>query len=788
MSNADVRGLLTRLAFIPAVGCLLIGRPPPAAAQEAAARQQDSGALTEVVVTVQFRRENAQDTPIALSALDAQAMAARGMNNVADAANSAPSVTIAPAASGFGQSASITIRGVGQADPHLAVEPGVGMYIDDVYYGMLSGSVFELLDADRVEVLRGPQGTTEGKNSIGGSIKLFSKTPGPEPDAFVEAGYGDYNHYVVRAASNVTLIADSLYARVSAGTLHQDGYLTELDYTCATGLQLPFTQPLSGSKRTGTDCKIGEEGGKSMVTARASVRWIANSNVEDLLIGDVTQDHSENPAGKLLFQSPSWTGGANFITGPHSYTNYENNLGNGTGSGATYGPTGPYVVPNTSPLDAWGVSNNLDIGLPGDLNLRSITAYRSEHTVFAQQTDASPANLANQLWSMRTRQFTQELRLLGSIGKLADWTVGVFYYNASGFSSGRINLPGGFAPGGGGLDLDFLLDDPVHTRSASGFAHVVLHPVEKLNVTLAGRYTSDLKAFTFNRLGLDFKPYPPLASLVGVTGTYKGTRWDYRAAVDYQWTDSFMTYADVATGYKGGGINPRPYFVSQVQRFNPETLLTYEVGMKSEFLDHRARVNLSAYFSKYGDIQLMLLQCDQFSPFPGAPCAMTANVGDAHVKGVELEAQVRATQQLSFNASFGYTDFQYTRTDPSSGVMLGMQNVYAPKTTASGGVQYAIDLPNGSTITPRLDYNYRSQIWTSAVNAPTNRLAGVGLANARITWEDPTKEWEASMSITNLTDKFYYASLGDDSGAPYFALWAQPGPPRMYLVSLKRSF
>jgi iron complex outermembrane receptor protein len=167
---------------------------------------------------------------------------------------------------------------------------------------------------------------------------------------------------------------------------------------------------------------------------------------------------------------------------------------------------------------------------------------------------------------------------------------------------------------------------------------------------------------------------------------------------------------------------------------------------------------------------------------------MSANVGDAHVKGVELETQVRATQQLSFNASFGYTDFQYTRTDPSSGVTLGMQNVYAPKTTASAGLQYAFDLPNGSSITPRLDYNYRSEIWTAAVNAPTNHIAGVGLANARITWQDPKREWEAAVSVTNLTDKFYYVSLGDDSGAPYFALWAQPGPPRQYLISVKRSF
>ena len=117
-----------------------------------------------------------------------------------------------------------------------------------------------------------------------------------------------------------------------------------------------------------------------------------------------------------------------------------------------------------------------------------------------------------------------------------------------------------------------------------------------------------------------------------------------------------------------------------------------------------------------------------------------------------------------------------------------MQNVYAPKFTASAGIQYAFELAGGSSITPRIDYNYRSEIWTQPVNAPTNRIGGVGLANARLMWQDSRKEWQAVLSVTNLTDKFYYVSQNDDSGVPYFALWAQPGPPREFLISVKRSF
>jgi iron complex outermembrane receptor protein len=756
---------------------------PVWAADEGSPAKANTGELEQVVVTAQFKTENVQYTPIAITAIDSAAMAAQGMSSLADAANRAPSVFIAPSAYGFGQSASVTIRGIGQADPHIALEPGVGIYIDDVYYGMLSGSIFELIDADRVEVLRGPQGTLEGKNSIGGSVKLFSTVPDSQPNAYVEAGYGSFNHFMARAASNITLIPDTLYARVSAGMIREDGYLQELDYTCATGLPLNVGPGLSDSNRHLTsNCTTGTEGGKNVVSARASIRWLASDKITDTFIADVTDDTSENPAEKLLSQSPSWAGTANFITCSTCYTNYETNIGR------PYPGVDTYSMPSTSPLYAWGISNNLDVALPDSLQLKSITGYRQEHTIFSQQGDASPADVVDQIWSMQTRQFTEEIRLLGKIGPLVDWAVGGFYYNAHGFSSGRIQIPGGFTLGGGGLGLDFLLDDPVQTRSTSGFAHFVVHATDKLDVTLAGRYTHDSKDFTFNRLGLDGQPYPPLSTLENVTGKYSGNRFDYRAGLDYRWTEDLMTYAQVSTGFKGGGVNPRPYFASQVVNFSPETLLTYEVGLKSEFLEHRALVNLAAYSSKYKDIQLQLLQCDNISPFAGAPCAATENVGNANVKGLEFETQLRVTKRWSFDASTGYMDFRYTRTNPFSGVTIGMQNIYAPKLTVSAGTQYVFDFANGSSITPRIDYNYRSQIWTLPVNAPENRIGGVGLANARITWQDSPHDWEAAFAVTNLTNRFYLQSENPNLGAPYFVNIGTPGRPREYFFTVKRSF
>jgi iron complex outermembrane receptor protein len=745
--------------------------------------QSSAEVLEEIIVTAQFREQNVQETPIAITALSANAIIERGLDSIALAGNRIPNVTLAPGAQGFGQSQSVFIRNVGQADPHFAVEPGVGVYIDDVYYGILTGSVFELLDLDRVEVLRGPQGTLAGKNSIGGAIKLFSKQPGPEPDGYVEVGYGRYDKILARGASSFTLVEDKLYGRIAAGSIHKDGYLTRLDYACAAGLDF-------GTGRLTPDCKIGEEGGRAVWTARASLRWIASDRIENITTLDVTEDNSQNPAGKLLFQSPLWTGTADYITGPESYTNYETYVSRPTGVSPTGVPplSGPYQMPSGSPLEAWGFSNTLTIDFSDTLQLTSITGYREATTTFSQQVDASPASLVDQLWRLEHDQVTQELRLSGQVGDSWEWTVGAFYYDADGFSSGRINLPGGLEEGGGGLNLEIMLSDPVATSSKSVFAHAVFHPTEKLGLTAAVRFTNDKKDFTFNRLDVNLDPHPLLGSLLNFTGAFEDDRVDYRVAIDYQLSDELMVFGQISTGFKGGGVNPRPFFVSQVQPFQPEEIIAYEIGIKSDLAQDRVRINASVFFSDFSDVQLFLVRCDEFSPFPGAPCAMTANVGDADVQGVEVEAQFRATDAFSLDLAFGYTDFEYTRIAPNVPVALDMKAIYAPDTTAVAGAQYDFNLTDTGVVTARLDYTYRSEFYAEAVNADTNLVDDVGLVNLAFWWTSSTEEWRAALRVTNLTDKFYYATKFDRSPAPNFATWGQPGAPREWLFSLTRSF
>ncbi len=749
---------------------------------QAVSRSDETGEAAtgnEIVVTAQFRSQSVQETPLAISAMSGDTLAQKGAADITGAANLAPNVQLSGNAGNFGGMAAIFIRGVGQSDPHFAVEPGVGMYVDDVYFGVLTGSVFDLLDVDRVEVLRGPQGTLAGKNSIGGSVKLYSTRPGPETNGFMEVGYGSRNSLTGRGAANLTLVDDKLYARLAVGAQYSDGYMTRLDYACATG------NFAGGTQRTGVNCKIGEQGGKRVFTARGTLLFTPSAGIKDTLIVDVTHDRSQNPAAKTTVQSAIWAGANNYITGPESYTNYEDYISTPTG-GSSAGKK--FTMPDTTPLDAWGITNLLNIELGDNLKLDSITSYRASKVTFSATQDAATASIVDQVWELDHRQFTQELRLSGKVNDFADWTLGGYYYHATGTSGGRVNIPGGLAPGGGGLNLDILFRDPVKTESKSAFLHTVFHPMAGLNLTAAVRYTDDRKDFTFNRFDPNGTPHPVLGALVNFPVSYKGNRVDYRVGLDYAWSPGFMTYAQVSTGYKGGGVNPRPFFTTQALPYAPETLTAYEIGFKSQLFGRRFTLNGSAFINDYTNLQAQLKRCDAISPFPGAPCNQSTNAGDARIKGVELEASLRPIDGLTIDASIGYLDFKYKRINAATAITLAMTNVYTPKWTAGGGIQYQAELGVAGSLTPRLDISYRSRVEGDAVNVAASSLAPRTLLNASLTWQNESNNWEARLAVTNLSNKFYYQSAYAQPQVPYFAAVGIVGEPRRVMFSIKRRF
>ncbi len=772
-------------SLLAAAPALAQGQPSGAADAEANAPTQD------IIVTAQFRGQRLQDTPIAITAVTGAALEARAQTSVTDIATFAPNVNIAPA---IGGNASINayIRGIGQNDSNFALEPGVGIYIDDVYYGATFGALFDLTDLERVEVLRGPQGTLSGKNSIGGSIKLFSKKPDETGGGYIEGTYGRFNRIDIRGGMNLTL-ADGLYARISGVSKHREGFLTRLDFGCANPGQGIAANPLSGAS-----CKIGTEGGQNLNAGRIALRYApGDSPLELNIIADVSQDKSEPTAAKLTYANfplvrsynPANPAGgvpfdSRFITPPNSYTNYATYASGGNIStffGSTYSQTPDFAPGAQSSVNSWGVSGSIDYRLTDSLKFKSITSYRKADGLISADLDGSPLNLVVQSNNFVHKQFTQELRLTGNLGALVDYTVGGFYYKSDDVIRQRVNIPV--------VLFDFLTNDPVVTVSKSLFAHAEVHATENLNVIGGLRYTKDRKTYTFSRRNADGSAISPaflapnflVGGLDGISNTYSGDRWDYRLGVNYRWTPELMTYAQVSTGYKGGGVNPRPYHPGQLKTFNPETLTTYEAGFKADLLDRKVRLNGAVFFNKYKDIQIGLLAC------PDVPCALPANAGNADVPGFELETVLHPIDGLTIDGSVGYLDFKLKSINPATGVTLNDIVPFVTKWQSSVGIAYEAKLGNGATITPRVDWSYRSSYFFAVPNNPGNLVDGRHLVNFRLTYETPRKDWSVAAGVTNLFNKFYYVGTNENIGG-FGVNEGILAPPREWSITVKRTF
>jgi iron complex outermembrane receptor protein len=777
--------------------------PPPqptaTSSQSTAASSQTAGAsgdrVQEIVVTAEFRKENLQNTPIAITSVNSRMLEARGQTNITQVAAQAPNVSLRPAGSSLGNTLVAYIRGVGQGDFNYALEPGVGIYIDDVYFATATGAEFNLIDLDRVEILRGPQGTLAGKNSIGGAIKLYSKKPDGNGGGYIEGTYGSDNLIQGRAAADFTIVPEQLFARVSLVSRHQDGYVTMIDYKCAhpgpidTGVAglgtIPNNLPTLVHDET---CELGKAGGVNYTAGRVALRYNPDSRLDVNLSADFDSDNSEvQPAVLKIANYPNKTPPINgvpfgpwFITG-QKYTTYANS----TDFDTAYGP---YTSPTISHMQQWGGAADIQYNFTEKLQLRSITSYRRYTSKFGDIADGSPVSVALQFHTLKYHQFTQEVRLNDTLGDgLLDFTLGGFYFKGNGRQSGRIDLSYSH--------LDFLSDDLIPSESIAGFVNAALHPAEKLTLDGGLRYSGDKKSYTFGRIAPDHSgPAPIVGGLSGVAGHFKHTRLDYRFAIDYNWTHDIMTYAQISTGFKGGGINPRPFIPAQVVSFDPETLTAYEVGAKTEFFDHRLRLNAAAFYNKYNNIQLTVFSCPQFSPSPTFPCFAPLNAGTADVDGAELELNAFPTNGLELDGSLSYLHFKYTTISPNvgipgvRGVQMGMVPPYTPSWKASFGVQYAIDLGRGvGSLTPRVDVDYESSVYGNATNAATNRIPSRTIANARLTYRSPDDNWELALEVTNLTDK-YYALTMDDSLATAGYMSIGPARPREWLVSLRRNF
>jgi len=792
--------------------------PPPQTNPPA----EDEPSAQDIIVTAQFRAQNLQDTPIAITAVTAELLEARSQTRISDITAQAPNVLLQPNPSGQGNSMRAFIRGIGQSDQSPSVEPGVGIYVDDIYFATITGAIFDLLDLDRVEILRGPQGTLSGMNSIGGSVKMFSRKPTGE-GGYVEATVGNFHRRDFRASADFALIPEKLFARVSGVTRNRDGHVTRMDYACSHPNDPDVISGKLKRQATANDCKLGELGNQEMSAMRGALRWVASPAIEVNLIADYTRDTSETQASTLLAAGEIIPGASlayqgvqynnRFVPyGPNRgdtvyndpYINYANYLDPGVtykpinSAGAPGDPNGPFQADPAAELDAWGVSGTIDIELSDSLALKSITGYRYYESFSSSDNDSSPvALLQNESWFYH-KQFSQELRLSGTaLDKRLSYTLGgIYYYQRTTYYT-REDDP--FLAGIYGTlakpTFHFIQDDPMVMKNKAAFAHVSFDATEKLNVTGGIRVTHEDKDYTFNRLALDGKsPYivlsDPANPLNGKVGNYNGTIVDYRASASYRFSPALMAYATFSTGFKGGGISPRPYYPQQVRGFGPEKLKSYEIGFKSDLLDRRLRINAAAFYMDYEGYQATPQICVDANgvrlpaPYDTPLCGQYLNVADAKVKGFEVEVTARPVDGLTIDASASYLDFKFGKPYIATGeVVEGASRPGIGDFKWSAGIQYDIPFESGATLSPRLDAFYIPGYCGNFACTANARNDSYTLLNGRLTFRTADKDWSLSVEVTNITNKLYYLN----KFATVYAV-GQPGRPREYALTLRRNF
>ena len=818
-------------------------------APPAAQAQQDQGlVLEEIVVTSRFREEPLQQIPLAISAISAETLAANGAIDVIDIADWVPNVQIDQLGSGWGPTLAANIRGLGFGDFKPTNEPTVQFYVDDVVIGRPTGAILDLLDLERVEVLRGPQGTLFGKNAIGGVVRMVSRKPGEFEGGDIEVTVGNYDRLDVRGKFDTTLIDDKLFARVSFVNKTQQGWQNNVDFRCAmvesgrgelagvgdgvvgwdsvNGVPImgvvgseadnAFALPTRVSER-GTDrnCVVGRFGDQDSQAVRGALRFTPNDSFEINFNADVTDQQNSSPYDLVsninganglvgvynaVVALPSW--GVPYderFAAPDLFTNYAGFNDNG-------GIDSGIETPNINDVTHWGTSATFDWYLD-NIDVKLILAHREFDAQWGRDSDGSPMPINHTLDTFRHDQDSVELRVSGSLfNGRTSWTVGYFdleQYDLNTnisvlFPSFQCNTLVPSAGNATGIFGSSCIDrvDNVWVENSGLFINTVTDLTDRLSLTVGLRRSEDNKDILQERFNRDGSINPGFENPVLVMAHSEET--NPMLSLAFSVSDEIMVYGTYQEGFRGGGTTPRPSPGIRVP-FGPETLTNLEFGIKSDLLDNRLRLNASIYTSVYEDIQQAAAGQDE----DGAPAWVTTNAGEADLEGLELEAQATIGEHWLLEGSVAHLDYQLTdlgNASPAALIAQGLDPTLAPdinegpnrspEWTAALNFGYITTLSNGSELSFRYGASWRDKaFWGTDGDevTPGNVIPAHTRVNARLTWIAPNQDWEASLFCTNCTDKRATQSTLDFLNL-FGSLQQTYIDPEQWGFSLKRRF
>lgn len=796
----------------------------PAYAQSSEPAENEGG-IAEIIVTARKTSESLQTTPVAVSALSGESLAEQAIVNIQQIQASSPNLTFSSAVAQPGSS-TVFIRGQGSSDGLMAIDQAVGVYIDGVYAARSTGGATDLLDVQRVEVLRGPQGTLFGRNTTGGAINIIANKPSDEFEGSMRVDYGNYNNLLAQAVLNVPL-GSGVAIRGAYQRRDRDGF----------GRSVIANQPLGDLKSDYGRLTLGitPDGSKFSALISADFSKFRNSGE---LVGLKSYSASANPYAptELLAAAcgtqaippglPATTAG--FLGGlkagaiplcpavtplPGPVANYIYGKNGNTDLYKVFSQTPAY-----GKSDTYGASGVFEYEFSDAASLKSTSAWRGVSLDSLTDNDGSPyhftggfkgipANLIDQ------NQFSQELQLSGNLGPV-QYILGGFYFveNGTDFSESSSLFP--LSPSVG------IIDGTVRNKSVAGYGQVIFNVTESVRLTGGLRYTEDKRDMVLRNRDRNVLTGAITSSLgtvadglldgntsdpFGATLNRKFNYWSYLVSADWQANDNLFFYAKTSRSQRSGGLNTRAVTggVPPIG-FNPEIVTDYELGAKIDLLDRRVRMNLAAFNSSVDNVQRNVIGNVGTRLVSGV-----SNAAKSTIRGLEAELTVAPTDGLTFGANMGYTDAQYdgfTNLDGSD--WSGAQFPYTPKTTVGVFGDYEIDMGPGQ-LKLHADYSWRTKVFASSIAASAAQRVGksaaeiatisnnlqntamipsYGLLNARVAFQFNEPNLELAFYARNITkEKYFTRLLATENTALAFTSY-MPGDPQTYGASVTFRF
>jgi iron complex outermembrane receptor protein len=743
---------------------LLAGAPAVRAADASDATGSSPTAVETLVVTAQKRSENIQEVPISIQAFTGKDLQNLGVKSSVELGALTPNMDIALVA-GPGNQPIITIRGIGLNDYDTNNAGPNGVYVDEVYLSAPGSQSFATFDLDRVEVLKGPQGTLYGRNTSGGAINFVSRKPTDYFTGDLHIEYSSYNTINVEGAVGGP-ITHNLDGRIAFVVNESDGYVHN-------------------------DLTGNSENGLNNYAIRTQLLWKPTDNFKLLF----------NVHGGQVNNRPTeYRHIGDFVPGTTTQCSVAATYAGGCVDLFGYGtPKGFYegAYNRTQHLKVNSLGSFLRADyLLGTIDLTSITAFEHNDKIHPEDSDASPNRLLEINFGVKSNTFTQELRATQSTNKY-NWVTGLYFLSEKLQQNQPlfILLDGDQFFGGPGSanGVAFQAFDRSNqiTNAYAAYAQGDYNFTDKFKLTLGGRYTAEQKGFDYNG-SIQYQEggennFGPLMTLANTHEGLRSSAFNYRVGLQYQFTQNIMTYASVASGFKSGDFNGSflstvPVEIAlQLTPVKPEHVTTYEVGGKTTFFEGRLLFDAAAFYNQYNDLQVFVLVNPPAGDTQGAlPVNVLDNAQSAHTEGVEAQIEVRPISPLTASVQLGFLN---TRLDhyvadraPGTPDYSGNQLPSSPHFSLSALVDYKVPLSHGG-----LDFQfsaaYKSSQFFDTTNDPYITQGPYWIENVRVGYTLPNPKWEVAMFVRNLADAHYYLDKFDLT-SPFGFIQGITGQPR----------